>query len=106
MSHMSDKTDQTEGKPAKPTGPDPVVDQEIMKSRLYDEQAREAGASEPGMRAPLLPGSLDKLPAEPQGDEHRDPPSGAPQPPPEPAGSQPTVTPGPPRRTGPADRGD
>ena len=45
MSHMSDKTDQTEGQPAEPTGPDPVVDQEIMKSRLYDEQAREAGAS-------------------------------------------------------------
>ena len=94
----------TEGKPADPTGPDPIQDQAIMKARLYDEQTRAAGASEPGMRAPLPPGSLDKRPTDPQGDENREPPPGAPLPPPDAVGSQPTVKPGLPRRTDPAGR--
>ncbi len=91
----------TQGKPS-----DPQQEQAAAAGRLYDEDARAAGAGMPGMRSPLPVGSLDKLPAEPQGDENRDPAPGAPQAPPDPAGAQPTVRPGRPRRTGPASRAD
>lgn len=86
--------------------PGPIEEQEAERARLYAEQAREAGKDMPGMRAPLATGSLDKLPTDPQGDEHREPPPGAPQRPPESAASQPTVTTGYPRAPDHAARGD
>lgn len=60
--------------PVNPTDPD--------RKAHVERRVNNAGDSLPGERNALPVGTLDKLPVDPQGDENRDPPPGAPAIPP------------------------
>ena len=61
----------------RPDGPHMVDGPHVVENRL-----RTAHDSLPGQRDALPPGALGGMPADPQGDENRDPPANAPTPPP------------------------
>ena len=51
---------------------------ETERRRSVEERINKARDSLPGLRNGLPPGSLGGVPADPQGDENRDPPENAP----------------------------